>query len=93
MDTSSRARRMLNQPVPTVTVFAINNGAASSATRTVTLNHGRVGDVRRCRVAPVLCGAVLSVQSGDGDEAGCLQLRNAADALSVVRSDTIVLFQ
>jgi hypothetical protein len=44
-------------------------------------------------VAPVLGGAVLPAQSGDGDEAGYLLLRNAAGALSVVRSDTIVLLQ
>ena len=93
----------LNEPVPTVTVFAINGGAASTASRTVTLNNTATNGATEYRASeaadfgdaswlPYAVAPSFELSPGNATKRVYFQTRNLA-GLSPARSDTINLLE
>ena len=93
----------LNQPVPTVTVFAINGGATNTATRTVTLNNTATNGPTEYRASqsstfvgaswlPYSTAPSFELSAGNATKRVYFQARNLAGS-STVRSDTINLLE
>ena len=93
----------LNQPVPTVTVLAINNGAATTPTRTVTLNNTASNSPTQYRASeqanfagapwlPYSTAPSFELSPGNATKRVYIQARNLAGQ-STSRSDTINLVQ
>jgi hypothetical protein len=91
----------LNQPVPTVTMIAINNGATSTATRTVTLNNTATNGPTEYRASesstfagapwlPYSAAPSFQLSAGTATKRVYFQTRNPA-GMSALRSDTINL--
>ncbi len=96
----------LLEPAPVLGTFAINGGAGSTTSPTVTLNHVATGDTAptayRASESSTFAGAVwllytpvptFTLSPGTATKRVYLQLRNDAGVTSAVRSDTIVLYQ
>src|SRR6185295_14856489 len=95
---------VLLEPTPVLTSVVINNGASSTTSQTVTLKNVASNNPTEYRASEsaTFVGAAwlpyseapsFELSPGTATKRVYLQLRNAAGALSVVRSDTIVLFQ
>jgi hypothetical protein len=94
----------LAEPAPALSTFAINGGAGSTTSQTVTLNHVASGAPTEYRASesstfagaawlPYVPAPAFTLSSGTATKRVYLQLRNAAGVPSLVRSDTIVLYQ
>jgi hypothetical protein len=96
---------VLNVPTPTVTTFAINGGASSTTSRTVTLNHTRSGPVPthyRASESSTFTGAAwlpyvatpsFELSAAIAAKRVYLQIRDADGTMSAVKNDTINLVQ
>ncbi len=91
----------LNEPVPAFTAFAINSGAGSTASRTVTLNNSATGGPTEYRASesstfagatwmPYSPAPTFTLSAGNVTKRVYIQLRSLAGT-SLVRSDTILL--
>jgi hypothetical protein len=96
----------LLEPAPVLGTFAINGGAGSTTSQTVTLNHVATGETPpttyRASESSTFANAVwlpytpvptFTLSPGTATKRVYLQLRNADGVTSAVRSDTIVLYQ
>jgi hypothetical protein len=95
---------VLSEPTPVISRFAINNGASSTTSRTVTLDNTASGSPTEYRASEssTFAGAVwrpyapapsFELSAGVATKRVYFQLRNAAGATSTVTSDTIILAQ
>ena len=91
----------LNEPVPTITLLAINNGANNTTIRTVTLNNTATNNPTEYRASEssTFVGAVwqpystapsFDLSAGSATKRVYLEVRNSAGG-STAHSDTIVL--
>jgi len=94
----------LAEPVPVFSTFAINGGLTSTTSRTVTLNNAATGDPVEYRASesstfagaawlPYSTAPTFELSPGTATKRVYIQLRNAAGGQSLVRSDTIVLYE
>ena len=95
---------VLSEPSPAITRFAINNAAASTTSRTVTLDNTGTGSPTEYRASesstfagavwlPYAVAPTFELSAGAATKRVYFQLRNAAGAISGVTSDTINLTQ